>query len=470
MVALDRDALERNLVGAASSQGPAGKVVDLRRLVDSIQDSKPHRVRGRVTEVTGLIIKAAVPGVRIGEMCYVTSPKGESPPLKTEVVGFKDGGVYLMPLGDPKNAGLGPDSEVIPSGKPFMISCGYGLLGRTLNGLGEPIDGLGPLSDIEGLEDWAVERECPDPYTRQPVDRVISFGVRAWDGLLTVGRGQRVGLFAGSGVGKSTLMGQIARQTSAEVVVVCMVGERGREVLEFIHDSLGEEGLQRSVVVCATSDQPSLVRLKSCFVATAVAEWFRDQGKDVLFMMDSSTRFARAQREIGLALGEPPARQGYPPSVFALIPKLMERTGNNEKGSITAMYTILVQGGDMEEPIADEVRGILDGHVILNRDLGARNHWPAIDVLPSLSRVMSGIAADDHKKAAGKMRQVMATYEKNRDLILLGAYQYGTDAKVDYAIDKIEDVERFLKQGTYESASFEETVQALVELFADAQD
>jgi ATP synthase in type III secretion protein N len=466
-----RQTLEDNLLGDAPRlppTGPQGKVIALTAHLAALDETNPYRVRGRVTEATGLIIKAAVPGVRMGEMCWVTSPKDDTAPLKTEVVGFKDGSVFLMPLGDAR--GLGPDSEVIPSGKPFSIQCGYGLLGRTLSGIGEPIDGLGPLSAIEGLQEWAVERECPDPYTRQPVDRVISFGVRAWDGLLTVGRGQRVGLFAGSGVGKSTLMGQIARQTSAEVVVVCMVGERGREVLEFIHDALCEEGLARSVVVCATSDTPSLVRLKCCFVATAVAEWFRDQGKDVLFMMDSSTRFARAQREIGLALGEPPARQGYPPSVFAQIPKLMERTGNNDKGSITAMYTILVQGGDMEEPIADEVRGILDGHVILNRDLGARNHWPAIDVLPSLSRVMSGIANEDHKRAAGKMRQVMATYEKNRDLILLGAYTYGTDPKVDYAIDKIEDVEKFLRQGTYESASFDETVQQMIELFADAQD
>ena len=286
--------------------------------------------------------------------------------------------------------------------------------------------------------------------------------------MLTVGRGQRVGLFAGSGVGKSVLMGQIARQTSAEIVVVNLVGERGREVLEFINDSLGEEGLARSVVVCATSNESSLVRLKSCFVATAVAEWFRDQGKNVLFMMDSSTRFARAQREIGLALGEPPARQGYPPSVFAQIPRLMERTGNNDKGSITALYTILVQGGDMEEPIADEVRGILDGHIILNRDLGSRNHWPAIDILPSLSRVMSGVAGDDHKHAAGKMREAMANYEKNRDLILLGAYQYGSDPAVDYAIDKNDEIEEFLCQGMKESSSFEDTVQKLIEMFADA--
>lgn len=441
-----------------------GKVLELSRFLRNIDDAAPVRVRGRVTEVTGLILKAAVPGVRLGELCYVETHGEER--LRTEVVGFKDDAVFLMPLGEAR--GIGPDSEVIPTGKPFCIKCGYGLLGRVLTGLGEPSDQGPPIHEIPGLEDWEVERACPDPYKRQPVDRVISFGVRAFDGLLTVGRGQRVGLFAGSGVGKSVLMGQIARQTSAEIVVVCLVGERGREVLEFIDESLGEEGLKRSVVVCATSNESSLVRQKSTFVATAIAEWFRDQGKDVLFMMDSATRFARAQREIGLALGEPPARQGFPPSVFANIPRLMERTGNNEIGSITALYTVLVQAGDMDEPIADEVRGILDGHVILNRDLGARNHWPAIDVLPSLSRVMNNIATDEHNHAASKLREVLAAYEKNRDLILLGAYQYGSDPKVDYAIDKIEEVESFLKQGMKETSDFDETVQRMIEMFADA--
>ena len=289
-------------------------------------------------------------------------------------------------------------------------------------------------------------------------------GVRAIDGLLTVGLGQRIGLFAGSGVGKSTLMGQIARNCAADVVVCCLIGERGREVRDFIEESLGEEGLKKAVVVVATSNTPSLVRLKSAYVATAIAEWFRDQGKRVLFMMDSSTRFARAQREIGLAIGEPPARQGYPPSVFFQIPRLMERTGNSETGSITALYTILVQGGDMEEPIADEVRGILDGHIILNRELGARNHWPAIDILPSLSRVMNSIVQGGHKSAAGKLREILANYEKQRDLIVLGAYQYGTDPKTDQAIDYIEAVETFLKQGLEECDDFEATVAKLESL------
>ncbi|MDA0712674.1 MAG: FliI/YscN family ATPase [bacterium] len=447
---------------------PAGKILDLDKIVRLIRDNDFFRIRGRVTESTSLIIQASIPGVRVGEMCYVTSNEINTPPLKTEVVGFKEDKVFLMPLGEVK--GLGPESEVLPTGKPFFIRCGYGLLGRALNGVGEPIDGGKPLDEVAGLVDWSVDRACPDPYTRQPVDRPIAMGVKAIDGLLTIGRGQRMGLFAGSGVGKSTLMGQIARNTSAEIVVACLVGERGREVLDFINESLGEEGRKKAVLVAATSDSPSLVRLKSTFVATAIAEWFRDQGRDVLFMMDSATRFARAQREIGLALGEPPARQGYPPSVFAQIPKLMERTGNNNIGSITAIYTVLVQGSDMEEPIADEVRSILDGHIILSRELGSQNHWPAIAVLPSLSRVMNNIVTPAHKRAAGNLREVLATYEKNRDLILLGAYTYGTDPKVDYAIDKNEAIENFLKQNTDENVSYDKTVEDLIELFADKED
>ena len=439
-------------------------IVDLGKYLKAVEEAEAIHVRGRVTEVTGLVIKAMVPGVRIGETCYIDTGARER--IVCEVVGFRDEQVMLMPLGEAR--GIGPDCEVIPSGKPFSIKCGWGLLGRVVDGLGRPIDGGPSLDEIPDLGDWAVERVAPDPMKRKRVTEHIAMGVRAIDGLLTFGLGQRVGLFAGSGVGKSTLMGQIARNTEAEVVVTCLIGERGREVLDFIEESLGEQGRKKSVVVVATSNEPSLVRLKSAFVSTAIAEWFRDQGKKVLFMMDSSTRFARAQREIGLAIGEPPARQGYPPSVFAQIPRLMERTGNNETGSITALYTILVQAGDMEEPIADEVRSILDGHIVLNRALGSRNHWPAIDVLPSLSRVMAGIAAPEHKQAAAKLREILATYEKQRDLILLGAYQYGTDPKTDYAIDKIEEVEGFLKQGTDECDDFESTIQKLVAMFGDA--
>lgn len=464
--------LEKNLTGGIEPKvtdgASGGESIELQKYLKIIRDARPFRIRGRVTETTGLIIKASVPGVRVGEMCWVTSPKEDIAPIKTEVVSFRGESVYLMPLGEV--VGIGPDSEVIPTGQPFSIQCGNGLLGRVIDGIGQPIDGKGALSEISDLEEWSVERECPNPYTRQPVDKPIAMGVKAIDGLLTVGRGQRVGLFAGSGVGKSTLMGMISRNTEAEIVVVCLVGERGREVLDFIRDSLGEEGLKRTVVIVATSNTPSLVRLKCAYVATAVAEWFRDQGRDVLFMMDSCTRFARAQREIGLALGEPPARQGYPPSVFAQLPRLMERTGNNEKGSITAIYTVLVQGGDMEEPIADEVRSILDGHYVMDRELGERNHWPAIDVLPSLSRVMVGIVTADHQKAANKLREVMAAYEKNRDLITLGAYSYGTDPKVDYAIDKHDDIENFLVQGTHDNAEWDKTIETLTHLFDDAQD
>ncbi|MBI3180290.1 MAG: FliI/YscN family ATPase, partial [Deltaproteobacteria bacterium] len=364
--------------------------------------------------------------------------------------------------------GVGPGSTVATGNEPFSVRVGEELLGRVLNGLGRPIDGGPSLDEMPDLEDWAVERAAPDPMRRERVTQHLAMGVRAIDGLLTVGLGQRLGLFAGSGVGKSMLMGQLARNTEADVVVTCLVGERGREVRDFIDEALGEEGLKKSVVVVATSDQPSLVRIKSTFVATAIAEWFRDQGKRVVLLMDSVTRFARAQREVGLAIGEPPARQGFPPSVFAQLPRLVERTGNNNKGSITAFYTVLVQAGDMDEPIADEIRGLLDGHIILNRALGARNHWPAVDVLPSLSRVMAGVASDEHKKAAGKLREVLATYDKQRDLILLGAYQYGTDPKTDYAIDKIEEVESFLKQGIQECDNFEATVERLAQMFGDA--
>jgi type III secretion protein N (ATPase) len=425
-------------------------------------------MQGRVVEVTSLIVKAVVPYARVGDVCHIFQGSTSSgPPVLAEVVGFRDEHVFLMPLSDLR--GIAPNSAVVPTGKSLRVRVGDGLLGRVLDGIGQPMDEGPALIDVDGLVDWAIDRPAPNPYLRQPVDRPLSLGVRAIDTLMTVGRGQRVGLFAGSGVGKSSLMGQIARNSTADVVVVCLVGERGREMLEFIKGSLGTKGLKNSVVVCATCDAPSLVRLKSCYVATAIAEWFRDQGKNVLLMLDSVTRFARAQREIGLALSEPPARQGYPPSVFALLPKLMERTGNNEKGSITALYTVLVQGGDMDEPIADEVRGILDGHLILNRQLAEKNHWPALDILPSLSRVMNAIVDPAHAKAAALLRNIMAIYEKNRDLILLGAYNYGTDTQIDYAIDKIAEIEVFLRQGNQEAVSYEQAVRALRFVVHDAK-
>ncbi|MBI2571522.1 MAG: FliI/YscN family ATPase [Candidatus Schekmanbacteria bacterium] len=435
----------------------------MQQFLEALEPASPVAVRGRVTEVVGLIIKAAVPGVRMGEVCLIHNHH-QKEPLRAEVVGFKDEQALLMPLGEPKGVGL--DSEVVPTGKPFSIICGDAMLGRVVNGLGEAMDGGPPLFELPGMEEWAVDRPAPDPMTRKRVTKPLPMGIRALDACLTFGEGQRVGLFAGSGVGKSTLMGQIARNALSEVNVICLVGERGREVLDFIEESLGPEGMKRSVVVCATSDRPSLERSKCCFVATAIAEYFRDvKCRKVLLMMDSTTRFARAQREIGLAVGEPPARQGYPPSVFSELPRLLERTGNSDKGSITALYTVLVAGGDMEEPIADEVRGILDGHIILDRALGARNHWPAISVPPSLSRVMSGIVSDKHKKANAKIREVLATYDKQRDLILLGAYQKGSDPKTDWAIAKIEAVEKFLRQGGYEKVTFQQVVDGACALF-----
>jgi type III secretion protein N (ATPase) len=430
---------------------------DLGEALARLDAVNPLRVAGRVTEVTGLVVRATVPGIRVGELVWIDAGGVR---VQAEVVGFRGDEVVLMPLGDA--IGIGPDALVSPTGGPLSVRVGAGMLGRVLGGLGEPIDGAGPIGGT--TVEWAVDRPAPDPLRRRRINRHLALGVRAIDALLTVGEGQRLGLFAGSGVGKSTLMGQIARNTEAEVNVICLVGERGREVVDFLEESLGVSGRARSVVVCATSDTPSLVRLKSTFVATAIAEYFRDQGRRVLFMMDSVTRFARAQREVGLAAGEPPTRQGYPPSVFALLPRLLERTGNNDKGSITALYTVLVAGGDMEEPIADEVRGILDGHIVLSRELAARNHWPAIDVLPSLSRVMNAVADPAHRDAAGRLREILATYERQRDLILLGAYKRGSDPRTDDAIGRVDAINGFLRQSTTETASFDETLRRLARL------
>jgi type III secretion protein N (ATPase) len=433
---------------------------DLGRALARLESTAPRRESGRVTEVTGLVIRADVPAVRIGELLTIETIGSQ--PLLAEVVGFRGDEVVLMPLGE--LAGIGPDSLVTPTGRPLSIAVGDGLLGRVLDGLGQPIDGGGPIAGGVACVAWPVDRPAPDPLSRRRVERPLALGVRALDGLLTVGEGQRIGLFAGSGVGKSTLMGQIARQTEAEVNVIALVGERGREVVDFLEESLGAGGRARSVVVCATSDAPSLVRLKAAFVATAIAEFFRGRGKRVLFMLDSVTRVARAQREVGLAAGEPPARQGYPPSVFALLPRLLERTGNGAHGSITALYTVLVAGGDMEEPIADEVRGILDGHVILSREIAARNQWPAVDVLPSLSRLMSVVADPGHRAAAARLRQLLAAYERQRDLILLGAYQRGADPLTDEAVARLPAINAFLGQRTDEAAPFAETRARLIQL------
>jgi type III secretion protein N (ATPase) len=443
----------------------APELVDLGEALARLDLVNPLRLAGRVSEVTGLVVRATIPGVRVGELVFIDIAPGAAPAagaarLQAEVVGFRGEEVVLMPLGEA--AGIGPDSLVTPSGRPLSIAVGDGLLGRVLDGLGNPIDGGGPPGAT--MADWSVDRAAPAPLSRRRIRRPLSLGVRAIDALLTVGEGQRLGLFAGSGVGKSTLMGQIARHTDADVNVICLCGERGREVVDFLDESLGPTGRARSVVVCATSDAPSLVRLKSAFVATAIAEWFRDQGRRVLFMMDSLTRFARAQREVGLAAGEPPARQGYPPSVFALLPRLLERTGNAARGSITALYTVLVAGGDMDEPIADEVRGILDGHIVLSRALADRGHWPAIDVLPSLSRLMTAVADAEHLTAAARLRELLAAYERSRDLILLGAYQRGSDRRTDEAIARIDAIEAFLRQKTDEAAPMPETRRRLLDL------
>ena len=441
-------------------------LVELGDALRALDQVNPRRLAGRVTEVTGLVVRATIPGVHVGELVYLDREampapgEAEGPRLQAEVVGFRGDEVVLMPLGEV--AGIGPDAVVSPTGRPLGVRVGEGILGRVLDGLGEPLDGQGPIAGP--TEEWAVDRPAPDPLTRRRVTKPLALGVRAIDAFLTVGEGQRVGLFSGSGVGKSMLLGQIARQTEADVSVIALVGERGREVTEFIEDALGPEGCARSVVICATSDTPSLVRLKSAFVATAVAEWFRARGRRVLLMMDSLTRFARAQREVGLAAGEPPARQGFPPSVFALLPRLLERTGNSNLGSITALYTVLVSGGDMDEPIADEVRGILDGHIVLSRELGDRNHWPAIDVLPSLSRVMNAVVDEGHREAAGRVRELMAAYEQKRDLIALGAYKPGSDQRTDEAIAAMDAISAFLRQGTHENTSFEETRKRLLAL------
>lgn len=416
-------------------------------------------VRGRVIELVGLLIRAAVPGARVGEVCLIRSPH-RARELRAEVVGFRGSEVILMPLGDIHDVAMG--AEVVSTGTALTVRVGDELLGRVLDGLGEPADGRGA---IEGGVEYNVAARPPAPLSRERVTRPLATGVRALDGVLTVGRGQRVGIFAAAGVGKSTLLGMIARNTEADVNVIALVGERGREVRDFLEQDLGEEGLARSVVVVATSNEPSLVRLKAAYVATAIAEYFRDQGKRVVLLMDSVTRFARALREVGLAAGEPPARAGFPPSVFSELPRLLERTGNSDRGSITAFYTVLVEGDDMTEPIADETRSILDGHIVLSRDLASAAHFPAIDVNASVSRVMSTVATREHVEAARRLREVLATYERQRDLIAIGAYKKGSDPRTDYALAKLDAVNAFLKQDTHEHTPSNATVRQLRSLF-----
>lgn len=433
-----------------------GFAPDIDKFIDAIRGSESIKMSGKITQVIGLVIESKGPSVSMGELCYIKSRFPNVAPIPAEVVGFRDGFVLLMPIGEME--GIGPGCEVMSAQRTLKVKVGEELLGRVIDGLGNPIDGKGPLFC---KKEYPLHRDPPEPLERPRIKDSLYVGVRAIDGLITMGDGQRIGIMAGSGVGKSTLLSMIARNTEADISVIALVGERGREVKEFIERDLGEEGLKRSVVVVATSDKPALVRIKGAMTATAIAEYFRDQGKKVVLMMDSVTRFAMAQREVGLTIGEPPATRGYTPSVFALLPRLLERAGTSAKGSITGIYTVLVDGDDMNEPIADAVRSILDGHIVLSRQIAAQNHFPAIDVLASVSRVMVEVVGEDHLKASQQMRALMAVYKEAEDLIHIGAYVKGSSKRIDDAIAKIDGINDFLCQGIYERSTFEETEQAL---------
>ncbi|MCP0886249.1 flagellar protein export ATPase FliI [Ligilactobacillus sp. WILCCON 0076] len=436
--------------------------VPLNQNLEIAQNHQFYSKYGKVSEVVGLIIKASGLKVFVGEICEVLVEKDGRVAL-TEVVGFVKNTVLLMPLDDLE--GIGPGCIVKQTGKTLQVSVGDELLGHTLDGLGRPFDS--EHMDFDKEVDYPVMQISPNPFKRQPIERIMSTGIRAIDGMLTVGEGQRIGIFAGSGVGKSTLLGMIAKYCQADVVVVGLIGERGREVREFIEKDLGE-GYKKSVVVCATSDMPPLVRLKGAHTATAIAEYFRDQGKKVVLMMDSITRFAMAQREIGLSIGEPPTTKGYTPSVFAELPKLLERSGMSDKGSITAFYTVLVDGDDMNEPIADAVRGILDGHIILSRKIASKNHYPAIDVLNSLSRLMKQLITPEQYKDASSLRENLSAYDEAKDLVDIGAYKKGSNAITDYAIKVHHPIEAFLKQQVTEYSLFEDTISKLHNLFNES--
>ncbi|NQX57392.1 flagellar protein export ATPase FliI [Paenibacillus qinlingensis] len=424
-----------------------------------LQTIDPIRVNGKVTQVIGLTVESEGPDVSIGDLCYIY-PHKSNKPLKAEVVGFRSNKVILMPLGDLD--AIGPGCDVVGTGKPLTVQVGHELLGKVLDGLGQPLDGSYLPSR---MAQYSTNNLPSNPLTRPRVLNPISVGVRCIDGLLTIGKGQRVGIFAGSGVGKSTLMGMIARNTSADVNVIALIGERGREVLDFIERDLGPEGLARSVVIVATSDQPALIRIKGAMIATSIAEYFRDRGLNVMMMMDSVTRFAMAQREVGLAVGEPPATRGYTPSVFAMLPRLLERSGTGAKGSITAFYTVLVDGDDMNEPIADAVRGILDGHIVLNRSIANKGHYPAIDVLSSVSRVMKEIVPSEHMEAADQLKRLLSIYKDSEDLINIGAYQKGSNPNIDIAMENIEAIWNFTKQRTSEKLTYEEAQERLIQEF-----
>ena len=417
---------------------------------------------GRVTKVVGLTIESVGPDAKLNDLCRIFVGGDRSQAVMAQVVGFRDKHLLLTPFDSVDGIGIGAVVENTKA--PLSIPVGDELLGHTLDGIGRPTD----AEDLYLPQHYPVDATPPEPMNREIISQVLPLGVKAVDGLITVGKGQRIGIFAGSGVGKSTLMGMFARNTKADINVIALVGERGREVLEFIERDLGSEGMKRSVVVVATSDKPASIRKCAAKTATAIAEYFRDQGKDVLLMMDSLTRFSMAQREIGLAAGEPPVTRGYPPSVYSEMPKLLERAGNSDKGSITGLYTVLVDGDDFNEPITDTARGILDGHIVLSRKLAQKNHYPAIDVLASISRVMSSIATKEHKTMAGKLKNVMATYQEAEDLINIGAYKAGSNNNIDYAIEKIDQVNAFLCQSTEDKFDFDEVVGALEQMFGES--
>ena len=421
----------------------------------------PFKLNGKVSDVVGLVIISSGPNVALGEVCRVIDRSGREV-CKSEVVGFKDGKVLSIALGEVHD--ISPACEIIATGKNFSIPVGESLLGRVIDGFGNPIDGMGPISlDTQ----YSIHRDPPNPLERDRIVEPLQTGVRSIDALLTVGKGQRIGIFAGSGVGKSVTLGMMARNTTADINVITLIGERGREVREFIEKDLGEEGLQRSVVIVATSDRSALLRMKGAFIGTTIAEYFRDRGKDVLLMMDSVTRFAMAQREIGLTIGEPPTTKGYTPSVFAILPKLLERAGATNNGSITGFYTVLVDGDDMNEPIADAVRSILDGHIVLSRKLANRGQYPAIDPLQSVSRVMPDIVPEEHLKRTRLFNEILATYNEAEDLINIGAYVKGSNPQIDHALSKINSLRTFLKQDMYERTLYEETIARLNELIEE---
>ncbi len=431
----------------------------LKKYIRPLKNMDLVRYIGHVSQVIGLTIEAIGPAVKMGEICKIY-PMKEDKPIIAEVVGFKEKKVLLMPLGEME--GIGPGSKVEATGTSLKVKVGDELLGRILDGLGNPIDNKGII--IEAV-DYPVMGQPINPLERTRIRQPLSLGVKAIDGLLTCGRGQRLGIFSGSGVGKSTLLGMMARNTQADVNVIALIGERGREVKEFIDNDLKEEGLKKSVLVVATSDQPPLIRMKGAFIATAIAEYFRDKGKDVLLLMDSITRFSMAQREVGLAVGEPPVTRGYTPSVFAILPKLLERSGTTSKGTITGLYTVLVDGDDMNEPIADAVRGILDGHIVLSRKLASQNHYPAIDVVSSISRVMPHVVSDDQMTISNKIKELLATHQDAEDLINIGAYVDGSNEKIDYAIQNIESVNSFLTQKVDEGFTLDQSLDLMAQIF-----